>query len=434
MKFSKHATLVAAIVSLSACGSSSNAPGSNASTAKPATSLTPAASNEVVSAPAASTPATATSVQATPAVVTPPSTTQPSTTTVQATSLPTASPPVATPPPAATLPVAASIGLPGTIDVQALTVSSSGGQVKAFSSIGVAADSTAAAPTAWAVGSAPIKTQLSAVRSVRLLNGKYVLLGELSSVGQARILVSFDGDSWTDGTLPIATSTNIVPSVLWDVAYGNGRYVATATSDSGQAGMLESNDALIWRTVPQASLQGKLWTGIAFGNGTFVAASQSGDTATSADGINWTVQKTSIGIPSGANTIYPALQKVSFHSGLGSFVIGGNTRNEGSGDMGTVYVSTNGTSWAKRNTGYAANVIRVECSAMQCVAATSSGSPALLTSSDLVTWTRTGSNFGTSTQYALGIAKTSAGWIASGVGGLLLTSPDGFTWTKTATR
>jgi hypothetical protein len=429
MKFSKHATLVAAIVSLSACGSSSNAPSSGTSTAKPATS---SATTPDVATSGASTPTT--TGQAPPPTAAPPST--PVT--------PVATPPVAipsasTPPPpatpsAATPPPTAATGLPSSVDIQALTVSTTGAQVKAFSSTGVAADSTAAAPTAWVVGSAPIKTQLSAVRSVRLLNGKYVLLGELSSVGQARILVSFDGDSWTDATLPAGTPSNIVPSVLWDVAYGNGRYVATATSDSGQAGMLESNDALIWRTVPQASLQGKLWTGIAFGSGIFVAASQAGDTATSTDGINWIVQKTSVGIPSGANTIYPALQKVSFHSGLSSFVVGGNTRNEGSGDMGTVYVSTNGTSWVKRNTGYPANVIRVECAVTQCVAATSSGSPALLTSSDLVTWTRTGSNFGTSTQYALGLTKTSAGWVASGVGGLLLTSPDGFTWTKTASR
>jgi hypothetical protein len=262
------------------------------------------------------------------------------------------------------------------------------------------------------------------------------MLGELSGTpGGARVLTSFDGDTWTDATIPADS-----PLVLWDVAGGPGQYVAVAQAyifDSqgvtvSKPAMLESTDGLIWRTVAQANLQGKSWVGIAYGNSTFVAANQSGETAWSTDRVNWTVQQTSL---VSSNGFFPALRQVSYSPALQSFVAGSNVRNEGGVDVGHVYVSADGkANWVKRNTGLNANIIRLECGAAKCVASTAGATPSLITSTDLVTWRQTATGYGSSVQYVFGLANSTSGWVATGTQGLLLTSPDGETWTKTAAR
>jgi hypothetical protein len=431
MKFVKHASLVAAIISISACGGGgSPAPATvnsaNTNTTKPADTVAATPSGGTTAAtPPAATPPAATPPAATPPAATPPAATPPAATP------PAATPPAATPP-AATPPAAAG-GIPASLEIQSVVVS--GAQIKAFSSSGVIADSTATAPTTWSAASAPIKTDLTSTRAVRLLNGKYVLLSQFAGSGAARILYSFDGSSWSEASLPAIGPTT--PNILWDVTWGtNGRYVAVASSDAtaNQAAMLESTDAINWRPVTQASLQGHLWTGVAFGNGTFVASSQEGDTATSTDGLNWTVRKTSQAIVNGTNTFYPGLQKIAYSTALNSFVVGSNARNENSVFVGAAYTSPDGVNWTRRNTNYPANVIRIECAGTQCVAATSGAAPALLVTSDFVTWTRAYTETATGSPYVLGLGKTSAGWVAAGVGGLLLTSTDGSVWTKTAAR
>jgi hypothetical protein len=412
MKFAKHASLIAVIVSVSACGGGDGgAPSSGTST--------PSGGAASVTGVPASNPPAADSAQvvATP----PPAGTQLTT---------------GTPPPAATQLPSAAVGLPSTFTSIAAMVN--GTKIKAVSDLGVSADAISTIPNSWAVSTSAAKSNLFSVRSVRLINSKYIMLGEFTGTpGGARILTSIDGDSWSEATIPTDS-----PLVLWDVAGSPGRYVAVAQAyvfDSNGAtvlkpAMLESTDALTWRAVSQANLQGKSWVGIAYGNGTFVAANQAGETAWSNDGLNWTIQQTSL---VSSNGFFPALRQVSYSPSLQSFVAGSNVRNEGGFDIGHVYVSANGkTNWIKRNTGVNANILRVECGTSKCVASTSAGAatPSLLTSTDLITWRQTATSYGSTLQYVFGLANSTSGWVATGSQGLLLTSPDGETWTKTAAR
>jgi hypothetical protein len=261
------------------------------------------------------------------------------------------------------------------------------------------------------------------------------MLGESIGSGTARILTSTDGVTWSPSTLPAPSAS--VPIALSDVAYGNGKFVAVASSDLGMAAMLISTDnAVSWQAIPQADLQGNVWSGIAFGGtapGIFVATNQSGDTATSADGLTWVKRKTSQAALGITPAFYPALQRVTYSSGSNSFVAGSNAPNDNGTRVGTLYVSTDGVTWTRKSTGYAENVIRVECSATQCVAATSGTLPALLVSTDLTTWTKA-YTVPSGATFALGLAKTSSGWVVAGLDGLLLTSVDGNTWVKTAAR
>ena len=82
-----------------------------------------------------------------------------------------------------------------------------------------------------------------------------------------------------------AVSWNETPvSGIWTgVAYGNGRFVAI--DYVGQIG-ISTDNGKTWSVSSQLS---DLWTGIRFGNGTFVATGYSGQLAYSTDGQSWTV-------------------------------------------------------------------------------------------------------------------------------------------------
>ncbi|MEI8148360.1 MAG: hypothetical protein WCG62_04690 [Actinomycetes bacterium] len=135
------------------------------------------------------------------------------------------------------------------------------------------------------------------------------------------IMTSTDGANWT-----IVESTNTTPSTLWfSVAFGNG--VFTAIGERGE--VATSADGITWTRQPDlpgnpeslsilyaggqfvvvgnnfaaVSTDGTAWTtglltgddywnSLTYGNGTYVAVSNASNNsfATSADGLNWTVQ------------------------------------------------------------------------------------------------------------------------------------------------
>lgn len=90
---------------------------------------------------------------------------------------------------------------------------------------------------------------------------------------------SINGKSWAKVTLP--SSSN------WSgVAYGNGRFVAVARDGDKAAYSL---DGINWTNVTLPSSI-SLWS-VTYGNGKFVAVAGSGKVAYSEDGINWTITK-----------------------------------------------------------------------------------------------------------------------------------------------
>ena len=120
---------------------------------------------------------------------------------------------------------------------------------------------------------------------------------------QAKIAYSYDGGiTWS-----IANQINDLKGYEWsgieNIVFGNGKFIAT-----DGYGMAYSYDGANWTVVDTPRLFGSYYNGrisdygsidiIAFGNGNFVAIGSSNEignnTATSTDGVTWTVGKTAL--------------------------------------------------------------------------------------------------------------------------------------------
>jgi hypothetical protein len=188
------------------------------------------------------------------------------------------------------------------------------------------------------------------------------------------IATSTDGISWTSTTNPFGTT------VITELAYGNGIYLASCYSSTLSKGVIaNSTDAITWVSrdalVPsgteilslaygddvyiaggtdfflRTSTDGVDWTtrtanighsqirAIAYGNGLFVAGA-TGALSTSTDGINWTT--------SGSIVASQAVYKIIFANGL--FIAGLSA--------GNIYISANGTSWTSRTANFGTTNVR----------------------------------------------------------------------------
>lgn len=113
--------------------------------------------------------------------------------------------------------------------------------------------------------------------------GKFVAVGQQGMDSQ-RVMSSSNGLNWTAGTA--------AGDAVWHgVTYGDGHYVAVATSGSPQ--VMTSTDAVTWQAVDAAP--SRPWWNITYGNGRFVAitpdaGSDSLRAMTSTNGIDWQLQ------------------------------------------------------------------------------------------------------------------------------------------------
>jgi hypothetical protein len=91
-----------------------------------------------------------------------------------------------------------------------------------------------------------------------------------------RVAVSANGVTWTE---------HPVPTGSWQsLSYGDGRFVALSSLDSGVHEMISTN-GVVWTPVPGPPGP---WTGVTFGSGRFVAVSAVGQIITSINGVDWT--------------------------------------------------------------------------------------------------------------------------------------------------
>ena len=118
-------------------------------------------------------------------------------------------------------------------------------------------------------------------REVVYGNGRWVAVA--SSGALNRVMTSEDGITWTERTA--------ADDLQWQsVTYGNGLFVAVAQDAGGSASdrVMTSPDGITWtlRTAAAANT----WTSVTLGNGLFVAVSNGGTdrVMTSPDGITWT--------------------------------------------------------------------------------------------------------------------------------------------------
>jgi hypothetical protein len=207
-----------------------------------------------------------------------------------------------------------------------------------------------------------------------------------------------------------------------DVAYGNGTFVAVASSPSGSLNaVMTSTDGITWTPRAQGAGRGQPWSSLAYGSGLFVAVSDarwSGTTdplyMTSPDGINWTARSTPTS----------SLNSLTYGNGL---FVGGTT-----GNLFGFLTSPDGINWTPRATGVRAFFDVVYGDGLFVAVSNSTSitiySNRVMTSTDGITWNLQmvpEFNSWQSVAYGNGL------YVAVANNGLnrIITSPDGINWT-----
>jgi len=176
--------------------------------------------------------------------------------------------------------------------------------------------------SAWTTHEPGITTQGDPLKAIAFGDGAFVCVGDNA------VWRSLDnGVTWTGATVAGITG-------LSGIAYGNGRFVAVSAGDN--AAIVSTDRGATWTLhagAPQV-------VGVAFGNGVFLAVDGYGDVWTSADGADWTQAGTLQDLPSYDET--PT--GVTFAAGL--FVALTDARIAWSADLGATWAGDRG------NAGY----------------------------------------------------------------------------------
>jgi len=157
---------------------------------------------------------------------------------------------------------------------------------------------------------------------------------------------STSGVAWTVGTLP--ANDDSTESNWQDIAYGNGRFVAISDS-SGMAAY--SLNGTTWTKSNLPALYE--WNSIGYGQGLFYVTSLGDSAASSPDGVTWTLRDASTAslnvTASSKDTISGSYTETStLTSGAWTDVLHDGTKFLAvgySGSAGLVATSTDGTSW-----------------------------------------------------------------------------------------
>jgi hypothetical protein len=223
--------------------------------------------------------------------------------------------------------------------------------------------------------------------------------------GGNTIATSTDGINWTGrGATPF-------DSIVSDVAYGNGIWVAVGQNSSVTTTIATSTDGITWTSRTGTTIFNNGW-GVVFGNNQFVAVGGGANTfATSPDGINWTGR--------GGSTIFSSHpNKVAYGNGLYVAVAEGTT---------SIATSTDGITWTGRGAVFPHTAIGIAYGNGLWVTCGGYNGNTIATSTDGITWTGRSNIFA---PQAFGVTYANGLWVACGQGAnTLATSTDGITWT-----
>jgi hypothetical protein len=241
--------------------------------------------------------------------------------------------------------------------------------------------------------------------------------GTLVAVGEyGAILSSTNAMQWTR-----RTSERDFDHSLAGVAYGNGRFVAV-----GQFGIIRtSTDGVNWTT--QFPLPSNThYKGVAYGNGRFVVVEHFGGIRYSTNGVDWVA---------GFTTNAPVFANVTY--GNGRFVAVG-TIPAGASYLGISSTSTDGRFWENRPVSSTGILRDVAFGDGQFVAVGDyynfDSRASVATSTDGLTWTRRlpglfGDLVGVAYGGGMWVAVSQLGSPGLNLGGPMVASPDGVTWT-----
>ena len=244
--------------------------------------------------------------------------------------------------------------------------------------------------------------------SVTYGNGTFVAVATTGTGN--RVMTSPDGITWT-------SRTSAADNGWRSVTYGNGTFVAVAASGTGDL-VMTSPDGITWTSRTSAATNS--WRSVTYGNGTFVAVAASGTgnrVMTSPDGITWT-SRTSAADNGWRSITY----------GNGTFVA-----VAASGTGNRVMTSPDGITWTLRSSAadYSWNSVTYGNGIFVAVGQSSTDFNAVMTSPDGITWTsRTAAgDWWLSVTYGNGIFVAVGQNSIQATDNRVMTSPDGITWT-----
>ncbi|GAB3945108.1 hypothetical protein GCM10028805_13660 [Spirosoma harenae] len=199
------------------------------------------------------------------------------------------------------------------------------------------------------------------------------------------------------------TSQFQVPGqIVFDVAYGGGKYVAV-----GNSGLIQiSTDGVGWTTQVAPSQSAGALLGIVYANSQFVAVGSSGRVITSPDGITWASQV------SGTTKF---LWSIAY--GAGRFIA--------VGDDGTAITSADGIAWTSLTTGTSKGFNDITYGDGQFVAVGDGGM--IRTTPNGIIWTARVS--GTANDLKGVTIGVNGQFVAVGTNSTVVSSPNGIGWT-----
>jgi hypothetical protein len=244
--------------------------------------------------------------------------------------------------------------------------------------------------------------------SVTYGNGLFVAVATTGTGN--RVMTSPDGITWT-------ARTSAADNQWTSITYGNSLFVAVANNGTGNR-VMTSPDGITWTS--RTSAADNQWNSVTYGNGLFVAVASTGTNnnrvMTSPDGITWTTRTSAR--DNGWNS-------VTYGNGL--FVAVANN-----GGANRVMTSPDGITWTASTSaieGNGWNSVTYGNGLFVAVAITGAGNR-VMTSINGINWTSrsgaTGTTNWNSVTYGNGlfVAVTN-----SGTGNRVMTSPNGITWT-----
>lgn len=235
--------------------------------------------------------------------------------------------------------------------------------------------------------------------------------GIFVAIAGSNFLTSSDGTSWTIRNLD--TSTSIISA---DITYGDGIFVAMGYEGTAEGtgkfkySIFTSPDGITWSHTTFEDVN--YLRAIAYSNGIYVAVGENGTILTSVDRITWTQRN------SGSTA---ALVTLTYGNGM--FVAVGNA--------GAVLLSKDGIDWKKGDSGTSAFLSGISYGNGIYVIVGANGT--ILTSSDAIHWTNRiadvqydffGVTYGNDTFVVIGELRE-----VSGSPRISGTSKDGITWT-----
>jgi hypothetical protein len=221
-----------------------------------------------------------------------------------------------------------------------------------------------------------------------------------------------------DETQQDATTRYVFNGAQFDFAFVVD-YDPIGIANTETLGIVKSSEMMLWVSRTPAANKG--WFSICYGNGLFVAVSNTGTggrVMTSPDGITWTERTSAI------NEYW---QSVCYGNGL--FVAVANSRTNT-----CIMTSPDGITWTSRTPAYTNSEWNSVCygnGLFVAVAASGTSTYSVMTSPDGITWTsRTGASPNQSWRavcYGNGLFVAVA---ESGTGNKVMTSSNGITWTS----